>query len=143
MVVNTKVPRSRRNFLVQCSGILAGLLAPIHVIAANPKKEFKNILQSLEMENLQRARPLQNRSEHLPWVAAESRISNTGIAEPAEAIRLNPTAEHIWHACNGRSTPSDIARMLCNRFAVSYPQAYADTLCFLVELKNRNLIRLQ
>lgn len=143
MFVNTQVPRSRRKFLVQCSGILAGLLTPIHVVAANPKKEFKNILQSIEMENLQTAKPLQNRSGQLLWIAAESRISNTGIAGPAEAIRLNPTAELIWHACDGRSTPSDIARMLCGRFAVPYPQAYADTLCFLVELKNRNLIRLQ
>lgn len=126
--MNKNASESRRNFLVQCSGIFAGLLAPISAGAANPKHRLQALLHTMEQEALQFGKPLRNES---------------GNIDPVKAITLNPTAEQVWRACNGARTPSDIARMLCDRFAVSYPRAYADTLCFLVELKNRNLIRLQ
>jgi len=135
--------RSRRNFLLRCSGILAGLLAPVTAGGAARKRDLKSLLRTIEMESLPSARPVRIRRVDDAQAASVGRqIAAHGVLS-AGTVQLNPAAEFIWQSCDGRNTPSDIARAMCNRFAVTYPQAYADTLCFLVELSNRNLVRLQ
>lgn len=142
MLLKKNHRKSRRNFLLQCSGIFAGLLAPLPNAAADSRKDVKDLLRRIETESIREARPVRNAETGFCQRAGKNREIHSGNESAPAPWEFNPTAACIWQACDGSNTPPDIARRLCTRFAVAYPQAYADTLRFLRELKNRDLIHL-
>jgi len=56
-------------------------------------------------------------------------------------IRLNRTAYALWQCCDGRTTPTDMARALSRTFDVSDDTARVDVAGFIAEMTENGLLR--
>jgi hypothetical protein len=140
MDIKDRVVANRRGFIRTLSGLLSALLLanPTRLLAR--KTEIKDLISNLELELLERSRPIRNPS--ITWHTHGDRtslyIEIEGRAQPMCA--MNQVGTTIWEACNGENTPRDISNVVDRKYQVSSRQAYVDCLTFLVYLKKAKVI---
>lgn len=63
------------------------------------------------------------------------------LADMQKIYTLNPVAEYIWHAFDGKTRVEDIRKGILSTYEVSEEQADSDIRDFITELLKADLIR--
>jgi len=135
MDMNENIMPGRRGFICALSGLLSGLLFVNPARLRGKKTKIKNLLGNLEIEVLEKSRPIRHAS--ITWNTYGDRtilwVKTKGETRPMSA--MNQVGKTIWEGCNGENTPRDISKVVCKKYQVSSHQAYVDCLAFLARLK--------
>lgn len=79
------------------------------------------------------------RSPHAVWRVVDEEAV---IVEPREGMVnvISETASRIWALADGINTVSAISKVIAAEYDISPQQALADTLGFLTEMREKNLV---
>ena len=133
---------TRRGFIFTLSSLFSALLlaSPKRLLAK--KTQVKQLVDSLEMELLEKSKP--SKQPSITWTTYGNRTRLYGKNNEKDRLicTMNQTGKAIWEACNGENKPRDISKMLHKKYLVSLNQAYVDCLAFLARLKRAGAIEL-
>lgn len=140
MDAKENIMASRRGFIYTLSGLLSGLLIASPTPLMAMKRRIKNLLGSLEIEILEKSRPIRS-----PAITANSYGDKTTLSKKVKGKThqiciMNQTGKTIWETCNGKNTPQDISELVFQKYLVSSHQAYVDCLAFLAWLKTMGAV---
>ncbi len=78
------------------------------------------------------------------WAKLKETIIIIALHQTQEKVfKLNPTAAYIWEHCDGKKTVAQLVKNLCNEFSVDEATAMKDTLAFIENMKDKNLLDVQ
>jgi hypothetical protein len=133
MDIKEYIGASRRDFICTLSGMLSAVLlaSPKRLLAKKP--QIKNIVNNLELELLERARPQKDPSVTAREYRDATRLFRESDGQAQLICTVNHTGKTIWEACDGRNSLRDISRLVQQTYEISSHQAYVDCLTFLVQ----------
>jgi len=131
---------SRRRFIGLSTGILSGLFLYKPGRAKTTKADIRHLLDRIELDTLMNSTPRKSpsyvlRQRHNKIILLPKRRNHP-------SIQVNSTGKMIWDRCNGRNSPSEIAKAVCRIYDVDPHQADVDCLCFLATLSLKGAVQL-
>ena len=131
---------SRRWFIGLSTGILSGLFFYKPGRAKATKADIRHFLDRIELETLMNSTPRKSPSYVLRH--RHNKIILLPKRRYHPFIQVNSTGKMIWERCNGRNSPSEIAKAVCRTYDADPHQAYVDCLCFIAALSLKGAVRL-
>lgn len=126
---------SRRGFISTIMALIPGvvLASPKRLQAAKP--EIKDLICQIELQILKSSRPKKNPSVMCRSIGDTSTLYREKRGKRDPVCSLNPTGKMIWEECDGKKSPSDISKLIHERYQVSKHQAAVDTLALVRGLR--------